>query len=873
MKYKTFFLICAVLILVSWSANAVQETIFSENFSGSYPGSWDIYSTHSMGWAWPNNYAHCYAEPSGALYYYPDDFFTSMEHVLDFTGYTNVTLNFNYIADTEENYDWFQVWIQDSNEDWYLLYDRSGPKDLVWNNVEIDLSQFDGQSGLTIAFDFSSDGSVSGDPYEGGYVDGILITGETETDSITITSPNGGENWEVDSEKIIRWTSTGNITNVKIEYSIDNGDSWKTVKNSTANDGNYRWQVPSEPSVKCRIKISDASDGNPWDISNSKFSIVYNETKTITVSSPNGGESWPAGSTRNIIWTTTDNVGDVKIKYSSDNGGNWTTVTSSTANDGIYSWTVPNSPSSQCLVKILEASDSSTFDTNDSTFSITSIPPEIALNRDKLNFGSDTTGVVTSPQTFLITNDGGGQLNWNITADVSWLSVYPTSGTGEGSITVSVIPGQSIGTHNGTISVSDSSAGNSPQPLIANLTVYRAGSDSPPFGSFATPTHGSTVRSSIPVTGWVLDDIGIEALEIWRKTWVKDEGGDGGYYQHNFIGNAVFIEGARPDVEQSYSGYPMNYQAGWGYMLLTNFLPNKGNGEFILYAKAIDKNGHKVTLGEKTIYCDNQNAVKPFGAIDSPEAGGSISGTSYRNQGWVLTPMPNKIPEDGSTIKVYIDGVDVGSCTYNIYRDDIAKFFPGYANSNGALAFLDFDTTVYSNGIHAIHWIATDTGGNTDGIGSRYFSIHNVGGSNRQSTSNMAALPGSNRGFARKLAGTPGYSTEPLLIRKGFGKDTITPDIVFSDHQGIAHTEIRETERIEIRLYDTANGNKQVYGFLKVGEHLRALPAGATLDSRNGVLYWIPAHGFEGEYRLVFIDTISARVKHINITIQPKYTE
>lgn len=136
--------------------------------------------------------------------------------------------------------------------------------------------------------------------------------------------------------------------------------------------------------------------------------------------------------------------------------------------------------------------------------------------------------------------------------------------------------------------------------------------------------------------------------------------------------------------------------------------------------------GHEVTLGTKTINCDNANAVKPFGSIDTPEQGGQASGSSFRVQGWALTPQPNKIPEDGSTMNVFVDGTNLGHPTYNIYRADIAALFPGYANSNGAHWFIEFDTTTYANGVHTIYLTATDDAGNTDGIGSRFFTIQNT---------------------------------------------------------------------------------------------------------------------------------------------------
>jgi hypothetical protein len=113
-------------------------------------------------------------------------------------------------------------------------------------------------------------------------------------------------------------------------------------------------------------------------------------------------------------------------------------------------------------------------------------------------------------------------------------------------------------------------------------------------------------------------------------------------------------------------------------------------------------------LGIKTIIVDNANAVKPFGAIDTPTQGGTASGSSYINWGWALTPQPNSIPTDGSTINIYVDGVNLGHPTYNILREDIATLFPGYANSNGSAGYLYLDTTTYDNGLHTIQWTATD---------------------------------------------------------------------------------------------------------------------------------------------------------------------
>jgi hypothetical protein len=492
-----------------------------------------------------------------------------------------------------------------------------------------------------------------------------------------------------------------------------------------------------------------------------------------------------------------------------------------------------------------------------------STPPQISLNKSVLNFGS-TDSQTTSSQEILLSNSGGGTLNWTATPNQTWLQVSPTSGTGDGVITVSVdASGLIAGNHQGTIRFEDPNASNSPQVINVNLFVYSIGSSNVPFGEFSTPFSGSTVNSSIPVTGWVLDDIGVDSVKIYRQN------GSALIY----IGDALFVEGARPDVEQLYPNHPMNYKAGWGYMMLTNFLPNEGNGTFTIHAIAADKEGHQATLGTKTIICDNAHAVKPFGAIDTPIQGGTASGSNYRNQGWVLTPLPNAIPTDGSTINVYINGVYLGHPTYNIYRSDIASLFPGYANSSGALAYFDFDTTTYSNGVHTIYWTASDNAGNTDGIGSRYFTIQNSYSAGRAAEFNIQRST-----FNVKPLRIPVSHSQPVFLKKGYHPHTKPVVEVYPNDKGIITIEIRELERIEVRLFPVGTAGLAPLlfctGYQLVGSQLRPLPIGTTLDRERGIFYWQPGPGFIGEYQLVFLENRKnreMRKKNIIIKIVPKF--
>jgi uncharacterized repeat protein (TIGR03803 family) len=264
-----------------------------------------------------------------------------------------------------------------------------------------------------------------------------------------------------------------------------------------------------------------------------------------------------------------------------------------------------------------------------------------------------------------------------------------------------------------------------PSTSSLRAVVYRLANVFPtptaPFGSLDTPGEGQTVAGEVPVTGWALDDTPVSAVEIYRSPIGAEPTDVNGLVR---VGNATFVEGARPDVAALYPAYPFNTRAGWGYMLLSNALPNGGNGSFTLTAVAVDSSGARTTLGQRTIAAANSASLLPFGTIDTPGQGATVSGV-IDNFGWALTPSPSMIPVDGSTITITVDGVAVGHPTYNLYRSDIATLFPGYANSNGAVGLFSLDTRTLSNGVHILAWVVVDNSGNSQGIGSRYITVNN----------------------------------------------------------------------------------------------------------------------------------------------------
>jgi hypothetical protein len=371
-----------------------------------------------------------------------------------------------------------------------------------------------------------------------------------------------------------------------------------------------------------------------------------------------------------------------------------------------------------------------------------------------------------------------------------------------------------------------------------------------------TPANGAVVSGSIAVSGWALDDLGVSRVAIYRDP-VAGEGA-----AQVYLGDATFVPGARPDVEAAFPAIATRARAGWGYLLLTNMLPNQGNGTFNLYAYADDADKNRTLLGVRTISAVNASAIVPFGAIDTPDQGAVISGSGYVNFGWALTPQPKLIPFDGSTINVVVDGVPVGNVTsYNLARSDVSGLFPGRKNSSGPVGYRVIDTTALSEGLHTIAWVVTDDAGQATGIGSRYFTVQNSAWLPSLKTASAFALPPAFSKAEIPLADST--TAAPARIDGvDIGRKAASLTTLPTDADGTRTIDLRPLQGLELTLgneaaqaFTPADACAPAYdGYLAANGELRALPIGSSLD-RTGTFYWQPGPGFFGSYQLVFVRT------------------
>ena len=98
------------------------------------------------------------------------------------------------------------------------------------------------------------------------------------TQNITLTYPNGGEEFTTGSQIDIQWTTDGSVSVIDLSYSSDNGATWTAIDIELENNDIYAWDIPLNftEGAEYLIKVFDNVDGSPYDISDNPFSIISN---------------------------------------------------------------------------------------------------------------------------------------------------------------------------------------------------------------------------------------------------------------------------------------------------------------------------------------------------------------------------------------------------------------------------------------------------------------------------------------------------------------------------------------------------------------------------------------------------------------------
>jgi len=363
---------------------------------------------------------------------------------------------------------------------------------------------------------------VAKDPYEGygiinpdAAVEAVALTynlGESKSDTLG-PNPTDKRAWA----RTVRFSAGGNYS-----IQLDNPPGadfdlylYSAIPGSTGTPVMLAWSTSEAQGADERIDYTPASDAEALLVvkrvsGSGTFQLrsTAPAPASITVTSPNGGESWQQGTTHTITWTSSGDVGP-SVWIELDKGGALSTIVqSSTPNDGSYDYQIlPNQvPGSDYTIKIRSTSNASYSDESDRPFSITSTGlPSITVTPSEGLTAAGNQGGPFSPgsKTYTLTNTGGTSLNWQASKSQVWVSLDQTGGTlaagGSTTVTVSINSNASTlgaGSYSDTVYFTNLTNNNGSTTRSVSLQISAA-------QKVATPTFspaGGTYPSALTVT-------------------------------------------------------------------------------------------------------------------------------------------------------------------------------------------------------------------------------------------------------------------------------------------------------------------------------------------------------------------------------------
>jgi len=225
-----------------------------------------------------------------------------------------------------------------------------------------------------------------------------LGSGPAPSSTITVTSPNGGETWQRGTTKTITWSYTGSpgstVKIVLLKAGVEVGTISASTSTGSSGTGSYSWPLTSSGTTGSDFKVSvqSTSQSTVKDTSNSYFTITPSSTSlpaSITVTSPNGGETWQRGTSHAVTWSYTGSPGStvkiVLLKAGVEVGTISASTSAGSGGTGSYTWPVypTGITGSDFKVSVQSISQPTVKDTSNNNFAITpattSLPASITV--------------------------------------------------------------------------------------------------------------------------------------------------------------------------------------------------------------------------------------------------------------------------------------------------------------------------------------------------------------------------------------------------------------------------------------------------------------------------------------------------------------
>lgn len=188
-----------------------------------------------------------------------------------------------------------------------------------------------------------------------------------------VTKPESYERMVRGGQYTITWTGDSSVLGSTVKIKLYKGSvshSW--ISTGTSNTGSFVWTLSPDLVVgdDYRIQVLSATDASVQDVSE-PFTIDVSQL--IHLTSPNGGESYKAGTSMTIRWGAHPDVGStVKLKLFKGNVyQRW--IHGGTVNDGVFDWNIPADvpAGTDYKVQVYSSTNFEYMDFSDANFSVT----------------------------------------------------------------------------------------------------------------------------------------------------------------------------------------------------------------------------------------------------------------------------------------------------------------------------------------------------------------------------------------------------------------------------------------------------------------------------------------------------------------------
>jgi hypothetical protein len=250
--------------------------------------------------------------------------------------------------------------------------------------------------------------------------------------------------------------------------------------------------------------------------------------------------------------------------------------------------------------------------------------------------------------------------------------------------------------------------------LAATLSGRAAQAD--PIVVVDTPTAGQTVGGVVLVSGFVLDSVGVDRVEL-----VVD-----GVVRSRAVTNMP-----RPDVLALFPSFANSPTQNPGFVTSFNARNLSAGPHSIVIRVTESGNSKTFDLAGETVFVAGTNQP-PFGAIDIPAA------ADFQGVSGALTVIGWAADDSGTIdhIDFLVDGKIVAgavgngkpsTATYGLPRPDIFAVFPDVPNSFNSGFTANIDTTAFVDGVHVLSVRAFDGDGSSNVLDTRTVQIINNG--------------------------------------------------------------------------------------------------------------------------------------------------